>query len=240
MPDFDPFDMDMDGDVDGVDFLGFDQLVRHIEGSRGHPSAGPADAVFDLLTNAIGLGTLLMAMFICVATLWDVPGGNVILSLVFVLGIFALVFAAGEFVSRSGKPHCPRDIGEPPVPLAKASELSPVRGHADQRSAVSPRPSGEREGFADTYEERVRQWKERADRLYGLPTSTPELRQDEWRDRDKDELADVADRFNTEVDSLMYGAEGLEQHEQPYRFPEEPPWGFYDQWAAEYDDFDAG
>ena len=28
MFDFDPFDMDFDGDVDGIDFLGFDYLMR--------------------------------------------------------------------------------------------------------------------------------------------------------------------------------------------------------------------
>jgi hypothetical protein len=30
MPDFNPFDMDFDGDVDGIDFLGFDYLTRHV------------------------------------------------------------------------------------------------------------------------------------------------------------------------------------------------------------------
>jgi hypothetical protein len=30
MPDFNPFDMDLDGDVDGIDFLGFDCLTRHV------------------------------------------------------------------------------------------------------------------------------------------------------------------------------------------------------------------
>ncbi len=30
MPDFNPFDMDFDGDVDGIDFLGFDYLIRHV------------------------------------------------------------------------------------------------------------------------------------------------------------------------------------------------------------------
>ena len=30
MPGFNPFDMDMDGDVAGIDFLGFDYLVRHV------------------------------------------------------------------------------------------------------------------------------------------------------------------------------------------------------------------
>ncbi|HUS69331.1 MAG TPA: hypothetical protein VM075_00970 [Anaerolineae bacterium] len=30
MPDFNPFDMDFDGDVDGIDFLGFDYLARRV------------------------------------------------------------------------------------------------------------------------------------------------------------------------------------------------------------------
>jgi hypothetical protein len=30
MPDFNRFDMDFDGDVDGIDFLGFDYLIRHV------------------------------------------------------------------------------------------------------------------------------------------------------------------------------------------------------------------
>ena len=29
MSDFNPFDMDCDGDVDGIDFLGFDYLMRY-------------------------------------------------------------------------------------------------------------------------------------------------------------------------------------------------------------------
>jgi hypothetical protein len=32
MFDVDPFDMDMDGIVDGVDFLGFDYLIRYVLG----------------------------------------------------------------------------------------------------------------------------------------------------------------------------------------------------------------
>jgi len=34
MPGFNPFDMDMDGDVDGIDFAGFDYLVRHVLSSN--------------------------------------------------------------------------------------------------------------------------------------------------------------------------------------------------------------
>ena len=29
MPEFNPFDMDFDDDVDGIDFLGVDYLARH-------------------------------------------------------------------------------------------------------------------------------------------------------------------------------------------------------------------
>ena len=30
MPGFNPFDMDLDGDVDGIDFLGFHYLMRRV------------------------------------------------------------------------------------------------------------------------------------------------------------------------------------------------------------------
>ena len=30
MPDFNPFDIDCDGDVGGIDFLGFDYLMRSV------------------------------------------------------------------------------------------------------------------------------------------------------------------------------------------------------------------
>ena len=32
MPEFNPFDMDLDGDVDGIDFLGFQYLVQAASG----------------------------------------------------------------------------------------------------------------------------------------------------------------------------------------------------------------
>jgi hypothetical protein len=38
MPDFNPFDMELDGDVDGIDFLGFDYLARHVlQPDEGEP-----------------------------------------------------------------------------------------------------------------------------------------------------------------------------------------------------------
>ena len=33
MPDFDLFDMGFDGDVEGIDFLGFDYLMRRVLGT---------------------------------------------------------------------------------------------------------------------------------------------------------------------------------------------------------------
>ena len=55
MTGFDPFDMDFDGDVDGIDFLGFDYLMRRLFGPRQpeddddatgarHSSAGEEDS----------------------------------------------------------------------------------------------------------------------------------------------------------------------------------------------------
>ncbi len=38
MSDFDPFDMDFDGDVDGIDFLGFDYLMRSVLGPEEEAS----------------------------------------------------------------------------------------------------------------------------------------------------------------------------------------------------------
>jgi hypothetical protein len=40
MPDFNPFDMDLDGDVDGIDFLGFDCLTRHVLQPDGEADDG--------------------------------------------------------------------------------------------------------------------------------------------------------------------------------------------------------
>ena len=34
MFDFDPFDMDVDCDIDGIDFLGFDYLMRYLLGRK--------------------------------------------------------------------------------------------------------------------------------------------------------------------------------------------------------------
>ena len=33
MLDFNPFDMDFDGDVEGIDFLGLDHLMHHVLGT---------------------------------------------------------------------------------------------------------------------------------------------------------------------------------------------------------------
>lgn len=36
MPDFNPFDIDFDGDVDAIDLLGSDQVMRHILSGEKH------------------------------------------------------------------------------------------------------------------------------------------------------------------------------------------------------------
>jgi hypothetical protein len=45
MPDFNPFDMDFDGDVDGIDFLGFDYLMRRVlQRDQDEPDDGEQNA----------------------------------------------------------------------------------------------------------------------------------------------------------------------------------------------------
>jgi hypothetical protein len=57
MPDFNPFDMDFDGDVDGIDFLGFHYLVRQDpERAAGH-TQGRADTTADI-ASLIGVAVL--------------------------------------------------------------------------------------------------------------------------------------------------------------------------------------
>jgi hypothetical protein len=42
MPDFNPFDMDFDGDVGGFDFLGFDYLMRSVFGGGNERGLAPS------------------------------------------------------------------------------------------------------------------------------------------------------------------------------------------------------
>jgi hypothetical protein len=71
MPDFNPLDMDFDRDVDGVDLLGFDYLVRHGAGSAAECSPGRADASLDLaalIGIAVLSATVLFACLVCILT----------------------------------------------------------------------------------------------------------------------------------------------------------------------------
>jgi hypothetical protein len=50
VPHFNPFDMDMDGDIDGIDFLGFDYLMRYVVGrkeDKDDEELGPDDEPAD-------------------------------------------------------------------------------------------------------------------------------------------------------------------------------------------------
>ena len=71
MADFNPFDMDRDGDVDGIDFLGFDYFMRHGPGraagsARGHTSTY---TLASLIGIAVLLVTVVFACLICTLTL---------------------------------------------------------------------------------------------------------------------------------------------------------------------------
>jgi hypothetical protein len=65
MPDLNPFDMDSDGDVDGVDFLGFDYFMRHVQGRAAGSEEGRADTSLDI-ESLIGVAVLLVTIvFAC-------------------------------------------------------------------------------------------------------------------------------------------------------------------------------
>jgi hypothetical protein len=73
MPDFNPSDMDFDGDVDSVDFLGFDYLMRHGPGRQAGSAQGRGDTSLDMLASLIGaavlLATVVFACLMCTLTL---------------------------------------------------------------------------------------------------------------------------------------------------------------------------
>jgi hypothetical protein len=73
MPNFNPFDMDLDGDVDGIDFLGFDYFMRHGPGRAAGSTQGRDDTSLDMLASLIGVAvlmvTIVFACLICSLTL---------------------------------------------------------------------------------------------------------------------------------------------------------------------------
>ena len=75
MPDSNPFDMDLDGDVDGIDFLGFDYFMRHGPGRAAGSTQGRGDTSLDMLASLIGAAvlfvTVMFACLICTLTLFS-------------------------------------------------------------------------------------------------------------------------------------------------------------------------
>ena len=75
MPDSNPFDMDLDADVDGIDFLGFDYFMRHGPGRAAGSEQGRDDTSLDiasLIGGAVLLVTIVFACLACILTLWSV------------------------------------------------------------------------------------------------------------------------------------------------------------------------
>jgi len=73
MPDFNPFDMDSDGDVDGVDFLGFDYFMRHGPGRAAGSAQSRGDTSLDiasLIGITVLLGTVVLACLVCSLSLF--------------------------------------------------------------------------------------------------------------------------------------------------------------------------
>jgi hypothetical protein len=76
MPDSNPFDMDFDGDVDGIDFLGFDHFMRHGLGRGAESAPRGDDAALDL-ASLIGVSVLsVTVLFACLVCILTVFGGS--------------------------------------------------------------------------------------------------------------------------------------------------------------------
>jgi hypothetical protein len=76
MPDLNPFDMDFDGDANGIDFLGFDHFMRHGGGRVAGSAPATDDASLDiaaLIRVAVLSVTVLFACLVCILT---VLGGS--------------------------------------------------------------------------------------------------------------------------------------------------------------------
>jgi hypothetical protein len=72
MPGHNPFDMDFDGDVDGIDFLGFDYFMRHGPGRAAGSAQGWDDTSLDiasLIGVAVLLVTIVFGCLACILTL---------------------------------------------------------------------------------------------------------------------------------------------------------------------------
>jgi LysM repeat protein len=130
MPDFNPFDMDGDGDVDGIDFLGFDYLMQH----------GPGDTQSDPCAILLGLGAGLFALFGCVASLWYVldPHGRLC---GLVGGAFAVSLVGLVFLARASKSRSPGGAGALPRELPRAGEAAPATKREEAATQTKWTPS---------------------------------------------------------------------------------------------------
>ena len=252
MPKFNPFDMDLDGDVDGIDFLGFDQMVQHIEGGRDNLRRGSRGTVSDPCANVVGLGALLFALVGCLATLGDAldPSGRLCL---LIGGALAASVAGVVFLSRKSKAHSPGGSGELPREVPKAEDVLFRRQFgAPHEGTYQPAPAGT--SLADSYEERVQQWKDRADRTYGAADrrrsagteynwelsghSLDRMRQYHPPEPPPDEWS--RDELNYLVGGSVDRDDRVEYQMKVRRYSDEPPDNFYKEWAAECDGFDPG
>ena len=234
--------MDLDGDVDGIDFLGFDYLMRH---GQGDTESDPCAIVLGLV---VGLFTLVG----CLATLWYTldPSGRLCL---LIGGALAASVAAVLFLSRKSKAHSPGGSGELPREVPKAEHVLFRRQFgAPHEGTYQPPPAAT--SFADSYEERVQQWKHRADRTYGAADrrrsagteynwelsrhSLDRMRQYDPPEPPPDEW--LRDELNYLLGGSVDWDDRVEYQKKARRYGDEPPDSFYKEWAAEYDGFDPG
>lgn len=70
MPDFNPFDMDLDGDVDGIDFLWFDYFMRYgpgrADGSAQDRSNPSAPSLATVIGVVVLFATVVLACLVCI------------------------------------------------------------------------------------------------------------------------------------------------------------------------------
>ena len=214
MFDFDSFDMNMDGNVDGIDFLGFDYLMRHVlEPDQDEDHRDARDAP-DLQTSPSGDDS----------DEWD------------------------DDEETEGEDDSWYDYDV-------SAEVcgSDANDYCDDYSTRHPSSTAEQD-FAETYEGRARQWRERAPPVYGIPQGRQRTATEkEWRHPrapSKSEIGAVPPEpppdewLRGEFNQLTSGCvdtDNRAKHERKrWRYHDEPPDQFWEQWADELDDYDLG
>jgi hypothetical protein len=249
MPDSSPFDMDLDGDVDGIDFLGFDYFVRNSQGDTGS----------DPCAIVLGLAAGLFALIGCLATVWYLlsPSGR----LYFLVGSVLVVSAAGlEFLSRTGRTSTVREGRALQRESPPTKEPRPGRRYCEtQQRSLQSHSCAAATSFGDAHEDRVPQWKGRTDQTYGSAgkdrgtdveyhrvawgrrvdrapgCAAPEPPPDEWsRDEWGRLMGAPSHRHHLPVHKSYLAYDG-----DLRRYSDEPTDEFYGRWATEYEDFDS-